>query len=119
MKKDNSVQIKSYAFARRIIKVYKYLSVEKKVFVLSKQLLISGTSIGAIIGEAIGGQSEKDFYAKFTISYKETRETHYWIRLLKDSNYLSEEEARSLLKDTDELLRPLVLFRKHFVIPNL
>jgi four helix bundle protein len=83
MKNDNVVQIKSYAFAVRIIKVFKYLSEQKKEFVLSKQLLRCGTSIGANIEEAIGGQSEKDFFAKLTISYKEARETHYWIRLLK------------------------------------
>lgn len=72
---------------------------------MSKQLLRCGTSIGANIEEAIGGQSSKDFFAKLTISYKEARETHYWIRLLKDTSYLSLEEADSLLKDVDELLR--------------
>lgn len=105
MKKDNIVQIKSYDFAVRTIKVFKYLSEEKKEYVLSKQLLRCGTSIGANIEEAIGGQSEKDFFAKLTIAYKETRETHYWIRLLKDTNYLSVEDADSLLKDVEELLR--------------
>lgn len=105
MKKDNVVQIKSYAFAVRIVKVYQFLCEEKKEFVLSKQLLRSGTSIGANIEEAIGGQSEKDFFAKLTISYKEARETHYWIRILKDTNYLSNEQAESLLKDADELLK--------------
>jgi four helix bundle protein len=105
MKNDNVVQIKSYAFAVRIIKVFKYLSEQKKEFVLSKQLLRCGTSIGANIEEAIGGQSEKDFFAKLTISYKEARETHYWIKLLKDTDYLTVEEADSLLKDVDELLR--------------
>ena len=105
MKKDNVVQIKSYAFAVRIVNVYKYLSEEKKEYVLSKQLLKCGTSIGANIEEAIGGQTEKDFFAKLTISYKEARETHYWIRLLKDTSYLSNEEAQSLLIDIEELLR--------------
>ena len=105
MKKDNVVQIKSYAFAIRIINVYKYLCDEKKEFVLSKQLLRCGTSIGANIEEAIGGQSEKKNYAKLTISYKEARETHYWIRLLKDTNYLDGNEAQSLINDADELQR--------------
>jgi four helix bundle protein len=105
MKKDNVVQIKSYAFAVRIVKVFNYLSEQRKEYVLSKQLLRCGTSIGANIEEAIGGQSEKDFFAKLTISYKEARETHYWIRLLKDTDYLSVEEADNLLKDVDELLR--------------
>jgi four helix bundle protein len=105
MKKDNVVQIKSYAFAVRIVKVFNYLSEQRKEYVLSKQLLRCGTSIGANIEEAIGGQSEKDFFAKLTISYKEARETHYWIRLLEDTDYLSVEEADNLLKDVDELLR--------------
>lgn len=103
--KENIIQIKSYAFAVRIVKVYQVLCDEKKEYVLSKQLLRSGTSIGANIEEAIGGQSGKDFYAKLTIAYKEARETHYWIRLLTDTNYLSEEENESLLFDVDELLK--------------
>ena len=86
MKNDNVIQIKSYAFAVKIIKIYQFLANDKKEFVLSKQLLRSGTSIGANIEEAIGGQSSKDFYAKLTIAYKEARETHYWIRLLRDTN---------------------------------
>lgn len=105
MKKDNIVQQKSYQFAVRIVKTCKYLQEEKKEYILSKQLLRSGTSIGANIEEAIGGQSEKDFFAKLTISYKEARETHYWIRLLGDTGYLTKEESQSLLSDTDELLR--------------
>ncbi len=105
MKKNNVVQEKSYAFAVRIVKVYKYLCEEKKEFTLSKQLLRSGTSIGANIEEAIGGQSKKDFFAKLTISYKEARETKYWIRLLTDTGYLSKEETKSLLSDIEELLK--------------
>jgi four helix bundle protein len=103
--KENIIQIKSYAFAVRTVKVYQYLCEEKKEYVLSKQLLRSGTSIGANIEEAIGGQSGKDFYAKLTIAYKEARETHYWVRLLTDTNYLSKEENKSLLYDIDELLK--------------
>jgi four helix bundle protein len=103
--KENIIQIKSYAFAARTVKVYQYLCEEKKEYVLSKQLLRSGTSIGANIEEAIGGQSGKDFYAKLTIAYKEARETHYWVRLLTDTNYLSKEENKSLLYDIDELLK--------------
>ena len=105
MKKDNVVQIKSYAFAVRIVKVYKHLCENKKEFTLSKQLLRSGTSIGANIEEAIGGQSKKDFFAKLTISYKEARESKYWIRLLKDTDFLSKDEAESLLVDIEELLK--------------
>jgi len=105
MKTDNIVQKKSYAFAVRIVKVYQYLCTEKKEFVLSKQLLRCGTSIGANIEEAIGGQSKKDFFAKLTISYKEARETHYWIRLLTDTEYINKEQSESLLKDINELLK--------------
>ena len=88
MKTDNVVQVKSYAFAIKIVATYRYLTEIKKEFVLSKQLLRSGTSIGANVEEAIGGQSEKDFFAKITIAYKEARESKYWIRLLKDTGYL-------------------------------
>lgn len=105
MKKDNIVQQKSYDFAVRIVKLYKFLSQEKKEFVLSKQLLRSGTSIGANVEEAIGGQSRKDFFAKLTIAYKEARETHYWVRLLKDTDYLTPTEANSILSDVEELLK--------------
>ena len=103
MKENNSIQQKSYAFAVRIVKVYQYLCDEKKEFTLSKQLLRCGTSIGANVEEAIGGQSEKDFFAKLTISYKEARETHYWIRLLTDTGYLSKEQSESLLNDSVEI----------------
>lgn len=103
--KDNVVQTKSYAFAIKIVKTCKWLQTEKKAFVLSKQLLRSGTSIGANIEEAIGGQSRKDFFAKLTISYKEARETKYWIRLLTDTNYFTKEQTTPLLNDIEELLR--------------
>lgn len=105
MKKDNVIQIKSYAFAVKVVELYKHLTVEKKEFVLSKQLLRSGTSIGANVEEAIGGQSRKDFFAKLTIAYKEARESHYWIRLLKDTSYLTKEEFESLINDIEEILR--------------
>jgi four helix bundle protein len=105
MKSENVVQTKSYDFALKIIRIYKYLSLEKKEFVLSKQLLRSGTSIGANVEESIGGQSKADFFAKITIAYKETRETSYWIRLLKDSDYLTPEQSNDLLKDVEELLK--------------
>ncbi|HXB10605.1 MAG TPA: four helix bundle protein [Bacteroidia bacterium] len=105
MKADNVIQQKSFEFAIRIIKVYKYLISEKKEFVLSKQLLRSGTSIGANIEESIGGQSEKDFLSKISISYKETRETIYWLKLLLATEYLSKKEAESLLGDANELCK--------------
>lgn len=105
MKSDNVVQQKSYAFAIRIINAYKYLLTEQKEYVLSKQLLRCGTSIGANIEEAIGGQSQKDFFAKLTIAYKEARETQYWLRLLRDTHYLTEDQSESLISDANELLR--------------
>lgn len=105
MKKENIIQTKSYNFALRVVKLYKHLSQEKKEFVLSKQLLRSGTSIGANVEEAIGGQSRKDFFAKLTIAYKEARESHYWIRLLKDADFLSDKESASLLIDIEEILK--------------
>jgi four helix bundle protein len=103
MKKDNVIQQKSYAFAVRIVKVYQYLCDEKREFTLSKQLLRCGTSVGANVEEAIGGQSDKDFFAKLTISYKEARETQYWIRLLTDTGYLSKDQSDSLLNDIIEI----------------
>ena len=105
MKTNNIIQEKSFAFAVRIVELNRYLSKEKKEFVLSNQVLRSGTSIGANIEEAIGGQSEKDFFAKLTIAYKEARETKYWLRLLNATSYLEENIADSLLNDVEELLR--------------
>ena len=103
--KKNIVVEKSYKFALRIVKLYKYLGDEKKEFILSKQVLRSGTSIGANIEEAIGGQSKKDFISKCSIAYKETRETHYWLRLLRDSEFLETTLANSMIDDCDELLK--------------
>jgi four helix bundle protein len=103
--KSNVIQDKSYLFALKIIKTFRYLSQEKREFVLSKQLLRSGTSIGANVEEAIGGQSKRDFLSKISIAYKEARETHYWIRLLTDSDYLEKELSKDLIDDLDELLR--------------
>ncbi len=107
MKEGNVVREKSYAFAVRIVKACRHLVDEKKEYVLSKQLLRSGTSIGANVEEAIGGQSGKDFFAKLSIAYKEARETHYWIRLLTDTEYLTPNQSTSLLDDADELLKIL------------
>ena len=105
MKKENVIQVKTYAFAVRVVRLYQYLVKSKSEYVLSKQLLRSGTSIGANVEEAIGGQSDKDFFAKMTIAYKEARETHYWLRLLTDTSYLSNEESESLLSDIEEILK--------------
>ena len=103
--KENSILSKTYSFALRTIDLYKYLSKEEKEYTLSKQILRSGTSIGANSEEAAGSISKKDFRAKFFIAYKEARETHYWIRLLRDSGYIDPKLAGSLLNDLDEILK--------------
>lgn len=103
--KENIIQTKSYAFAITIVNTCKFLQTEQKEYLLSKQLLRSGTSVGANIEEAIGGQSRKDFYAKLTISYKEARETKFWIKLLTDTDYLTTAQSKPLLNDIEELLR--------------
>jgi four helix bundle protein len=105
MKTGNVVQDKSYAFSIRIVNLYRYLTEKKNGYVLSKQVLRSGTSIGANIEEGIGGQSEKDFYAKLSIAYKEARETRYWLRILRDTNYLSSKESKAIIEDCNELLK--------------
>ena len=104
---ENVILTKTYSFALRIIKLYKYLNQEKNEYTLSKQILRSGTSIGANSEEASGSISRKEFRAKFFISYKEARETHYWLRLLKDSNYIEKKLADSLIKDVEEILKIL------------
>lgn len=104
MKSENIIRDKSYQFAIRIIKLYKLLAEEKKEFVISKQVLKSGTSIGANVEEALGAQSRPDFLHKLAIAYKEARETHYWIRLLRDSNYIDSNLASSFLKDIEDIL---------------
>ena len=107
MKKENVILEKSFAFALNIVAVCRHLMNEKKEYILAKQLLRSGTSIGANTEEAIGGQSRKDFVAKLSIAYKEARETHYWIRLLTQSNSLEHEQASELRTQCEELMKIL------------
>ena len=107
IKKDNLIVQKSKAFALRIIKLYTYLCNDKKEYILSKQLLRSGTSIGANIKEAIRGQSKADFVFKLNISLKEASETEYWLELLHESEYLSDEQFNSIYADCVELLKIL------------
>lgn len=99
----NIIEEKSFAFAVRIVNLYKHLSETKKEFVLSKQLLRSGTSIGANVAEAQQAQSKADFISKMSIALKETSETKYWIRLLASTGYLTEAESVSILDDCVEL----------------
>ena len=103
----NIVQEKSYSFALRIVKMYKFLVSSKKERALSLQVLRSGTSVGANVEEAIGAYSRKEFSSKMSIAYKEARETKYWVRLLRDSEYLEVPAADSLLADCEELLKLL------------
>jgi len=103
--KGNIVKDKSYSFAIRIIKLSRFLNVEKKEYVLSKQILRCGTSIGANVEEAIGGQTLKDFRSKMMIAYREARETKYWLNLLKDSDILDDNLAESLISDCEDIVR--------------
>ena len=104
---DNVIENKSFDFAVRIVNLHKHLSAEKKEFVLSKQLLRSGTSIGANVSEAVRGQSKADFYAKMCIALKEANESHYWIRLLFKTDFLTEQEFNSIENDIIELIKIL------------
>jgi four helix bundle protein len=113
MKTDNVIVTKSKAFALKIIQLFKFLQAEKREFILSKQILRSGTSIGANIKEAIRGQSKPDFYAKLFISLKEASETEYWLELLHESYYITDEQFNKLYPDCEELLRLLMAITKH------
>ena len=104
---DNILVDKSFKFAVRIVKLYKYLCDSKKEYTLSKQLLRSGTSIGANINEAQEAQSKNDFISKLSISLKEARESKYWIELLKETDYLSKSEANNIIEDLVEILKLL------------
>lgn len=99
---------KSFQFAIRIVNLYKYLVENHKVYVISKQVLKSGTSIGANISEAQYAQSKADFGTKMQISLKEASETRFWIQLLQATDYLSEDESESLLADCNDLINMLV-----------
>ncbi|GAA4369629.1 four helix bundle protein [Hymenobacter saemangeumensis] len=107
MKEENVVLVKSYAFSKRSVLLYKLLIKNKQPRPLADQILRCGTSIGANVEEAIGGFSRRDFAAKCGIAYKEARESHYWLRLLRDTECIEPRLAESLLKDADELKRIL------------
>lgn len=97
----------AFAFALRIVKLYQHLSAKKKEFVLSKQVLRSGTSIGANLEESQGAQTPADFQAKISVAYKEARETSYWLRLLRDSGFITEKQFESIHSDCLSLIRIL------------
>ena len=109
---NNAIEEKSFQFAVRIVKLFRYLCDEKKEFILSKQLLRAGTSIGANIAESQQAQSRPDFISKLCIALKEASETNYWLRLLRATDYLSETEYRTMIVQCKELERLLTSILK-------
>ena len=107
VKSESIIAGKAYSFALEVMKIYKLLVNERKEYVLAKQLLRSGTSIGANINEAIAGQSKRDFVYKLNIALKEARETNYWLNLLKDSEYINLIEFETLFKKCNEIIKML------------
>ena len=119
--KENIIVTKSYSFALEIVQLYKMLIAEKKEYVLSKQLLRSGTSVGANIHEAVASESKKDFIHKLGIALKEVRETAYWLNLLKDSDYITTDEFNKLNISSSEIIKILnsiILTTKQRYFPN-
>jgi len=112
LKPDNIIKNKSLDFAIRIVRLYKHISETSREYVLSKQLLKSGTSIGANVREAIGRQSKEDFIAKMHIALKEVYETEYWLELLYNTDYLTEKEFESIFTDCRELTNILASILK-------
>ena len=113
MKRERSLLLtKSEDFAGRIIKMYQYLTDQKKELIISKQILRSGTSIGANITESRNAQSTSDFIHKLNIALKEADETVYWLKNLYKGGYLNEKEYESIYNDADEIVRLLVSFIK-------
>jgi four helix bundle protein len=108
MKVDNQIVTDSKTFAVRIIKLYKYLTEEKKEFVISKQVLRSGTSIGANISESVFAQSRMDFVSKMSIALKEANETKYWLELLVETDYLTKEQYKSVAENVKKIIGTLV-----------
>ncbi|MBR1728746.1 MAG: four helix bundle protein [Selenomonadaceae bacterium] len=112
MENENIIVVKSKAFAIRIVRMYKHLKITKREYILSQQVLRSGTSIGANVHEAIQAQSKADFKAKMYIALKEASETEYWLELLRDTDYLKPKEAESILTDCIELIKLLTKITK-------
>ena len=108
MKSGNIVKDKSFTFAMRVVRLYKLLCEERREYVLSKQMLRSGTAIGALVRESEHAQSTADFISKLSIALKEANETEYWLMLLHEAEYLTKEEYDAILKDCKELLRLLI-----------
>jgi four helix bundle protein len=110
--KENIITKKAFAFSVRIVNLYKYLTAQKKEYIISRQVCKSGTSIGANIAEAQRGQTKADFVAKMSISLKEANETMYWLMLLYRTDILTTTEYESLYKDLDEILSLLTAICK-------
>ena len=103
--KENVVKTKSFAFTVRVVKLYQYLCEQKKEFVLSKQLLRSGTSVGAMVREAEHAETKNDFKHKMGIAQKEINESIYWLELLKETDYLTKEQFESVNNDAVEIIK--------------
>lgn len=104
---ENVIQIKSYAFSLNIVRLFREFNKRGMELTLARQLLRSGTSVGANISEMIGSQSDKDFLSKSLIAYKEARESIFWLKLLRDSEYLDAEYAEKLMLEAEEICRIL------------
>ena len=113
MVENNVLSEKTLAFAIRVVNCYKYLVDNKKEFVMSKQILRCGTSIGANSNEAIYAQSKADFVSKLSIALKEASETEYWLELLHESDYISEEQFQSIIADNIEIIKILTSIVKN------
>ena len=111
--KENPIMSKSEDFALHIVSLYQYLVNEKKEFILSKQILRSGTSIGANVAESNRAQSKADFYSKLNIALKEADETSYWLRLLSKSGYIPQDKYSFLYEENEEIIRILVSITKN------
>ena len=116
--RENIIKIKSFSFAIRVVNLYKLLSLERKEFILSKQFLRSGTSIGANVREALNAESQADFVHKLAIAQKECDETLYWLELLKETKYISEKEFNSMHIDANEnlkIIRSIIITSKKII----
>jgi four helix bundle protein len=110
--KENPIRDKSFAFALRVVKLVKYLDGEKREYVLSKQVLRSGTAIGALVREAEHAESKADFIHKMSIALKEANETSYWLELLHQGEYIDEQNFESIRSDAEELIKLLIAIVK-------
>ncbi|NGM89778.1 four helix bundle protein, partial [Parapusillimonas sp. SGNA-6] len=111
--KENNIKDKSFAFAVRVVRLYQHVTEQKREYILSKQILRSGTSVGAMVREAEHGQSKADFIHKFAIAQKEINETIYWLELLSETDYIDEHQFESLNNDAVELIKIITTIIKN------